>query len=148
MGKRFCFFCRKVLIKTWQNKFCSNQCQADARYKDFKSRWIKGKSNVVTKNVSRYIKRFLLENFRERCSQCGWNKRHQITMRVPLEVDHIDGNADNNQKENLRLLCPNCHALTLSFRNLNKGNGRAWRKKYFKNTINSEVLLADKSMNF
>ncbi len=31
---------------------------------------------------------------------------------IPLDVDHIDGNHNNNVKENLRLLCPNCHRLT------------------------------------
>ena len=51
-----------------------------------------------------------------------------FTNVVPIEVDHKDGNVDNNSEENLRLLCPNCHALTPNFRNLNKGRGRSWRK--------------------
>lgn len=61
--------------------------------------------------------------------QCGWNQRHSITHRIPLEIDHIDGNANNNNEDNLRLLCPNCHSLTPHFRNLNRGHGRAWRQK-------------------
>lgn len=63
----------------------------------------------------------------EKCSMCGWNKRHPITHKVPLEIDHIDGNADNNKETNIRLICPNCHALTPHFRNLNRGRGRKWR---------------------
>jgi len=35
---------------------------------------------------------------------------------VPLELDHIDGDHGNNAKENLRLVCPNCHALTPTYR--------------------------------
>jgi len=69
-----------------------------------------------------------MEKYDERCSLCGWNKRHPLTNNVPLEVDHMDGNADNNHEDNLRLVCPNCHSLTSTFRNLNKGKGRTWRK--------------------
>ena len=37
-----------------------------------------------------------------------------------LQVDHIDGNPDNNKGNNLRLLCPNCHSLTPTYKGGNK----------------------------
>jgi hypothetical protein len=40
---------------------------------------------------------------------------------IPLELDHIDGNFGNNQLNNLRLLCPNCHAQTPTYRGKNIG---------------------------
>ncbi|MPY62009.1 HNH endonuclease signature motif containing protein [Streptomyces spongiae] len=43
---------------------------------------------------------------------------------LPLEVDHVDGNWRNNRLENLRLLCPNCHSTTDSYRGRNKGRAR------------------------
>lgn len=74
-----------------------------------------------------------MEKNGEQCSFCGWHKKHPTTGNVPLEIDHVDGNAENNQEKNLRLLCPNCHSLTPSFRNLNKNKGRVWRRgKYIK----------------
>lgn len=38
---------------------------------------------------------------------------------IQLELDHIDGNNENNNLSNLRLLCPNCHALTPTYRGKN-----------------------------
>lgn len=83
-----------------------------------------------------HLKRYLVGTRGEFCSLCGWNTKHPITHKVPLEIDHINGNAEDNQEDNLRLVCPNCHSLSSNFRNLNKGKGRSWRSlKYIKNRI-------------
>ena len=50
------------------------------------------------------------------CQKCGFNKRRDDGG-IILEMDHIDANHHNNSKENLRILCPNCHAMTDNFRN-------------------------------
>ena len=127
-----CLRCQKELSNR-QKIYCSNLCQITYQYESFIQSWkeecVSGKSTLVTKNISKHLKRYLTELHGERCSECGWNKRNVITQKVPLEVDHIDGNSENNHIKNLRLLCPNCHALTPHFRNLNKGNGRRWRVK-------------------
>lgn len=55
-------------------------------------------------------KQIVLEEQNYRCLHCGineWNGKSII-----LELDHIDGNNTNNQRNNLRCLCPNCHSQT------------------------------------
>ena len=95
-----------------------------------------GKRGIKTQNISAYIARYLREKYGDTCSLCGWHKTNSKTGKVPLEIDHVVGNSENNSEPNLRLLCPNCHALTPSFRNLNKGKGRQWRREKY----NSKTL--------
>ena len=51
----------------------------------------------------------------ESCRESEW-----LEQPIPLELHHINGNNSDNRLENLRLLCPNCHALTDSYRGKNK----------------------------
>jgi hypothetical protein len=100
----------------------------------WKKRKIEGGIGITARNISGHLRRYLAEKFGSKCLICGWSKKHPITGVVPLKMDHIDGNSENNSEENLRLLCPNCHALTPFYKNLNKGKGRKWRMdKYIKN---------------
>lgn len=55
---------------------------------------------------------------------------------IPLELDHIDGNADNNTRDNLRLVCANCHAQTETYKAQNKFSGslrQLMRRERYKN---------------
>lgn len=52
------------------------------------------------------------------CEKCGWSKC-SIDGRIPLELDHINGDSKDNRLENLRILCPNCHSLQSTHRGLN-----------------------------
>ncbi|NCU31035.1 HNH endonuclease [Candidatus Saccharibacteria bacterium] len=54
-----------------------------------------------------------------KCEICGWAKI-SIDGRIPLELDHINGDHSDNRIENLRILCPNCHSLQPTHRGRNK----------------------------
>ena len=133
-----CIVCEGAKAKNNQY-YCSNTCQSEQQYRTYIARWRAGDANggkgINVKTLSGHVRRYLAQKYGDACSLCGWGTVNTFTNKVPLEVDHIDGNADNNSEENLRLICPYCHSLTSSFRNLNKGSGRTWRRlKYIKST--------------
>lgn len=80
----------------------------------------------------RVRKRIVLEQRGHKCEDCGLTEwRGQA---IPLELHHIDGNSDNNLEKNLRLICPNCHALTETYKGANTGKNSSRqitrRKRY------------------
>jgi len=58
----------------------------------------------------------------ERCEVCGWAQISE-DGRLPLELDHANGDRYDNRIENLRILCPNCHSLQPTHRGRNKKKG-------------------------
>lgn len=97
-------------------KYCSNKCQH--AYQSAKK--------LTEGTLGRKALREALFRLRgERCEECGitdWCGKP-----ITFEMDHIDGDHENNELSNLKLLCPNCHSQTPTYRAKNKGNGRAWR---------------------
>ena len=72
------------------------------------------------------LKKYLLREHGEKCWSCGiteWNNKP-----IVFELEHIDGNSENNSITNLSILCPNCHSQTPTYKNRNKGNGRHNRR--------------------
>ena len=99
---------------------------AEKRYQEYIIRWKNGLENGMRGKtaISVYIKKYLFEKFNKKCNRCDWCKINPTTNRIPLEIEHLDGDFTNNKEENLELICPNCHSLTSTYRSLNKGKGR------------------------
>ena len=121
-----CLNCKKILSNR-QIRYCSIQCQANHEYSVYIDNWKKelelgyvGKTKQLTKAIRKYM---LIKN-NNTCQECGWNKLHPIDNKPLVEIDHIDGDASNCTEANLRVLCPNCHSMTPTFRARNKNSSR------------------------
>lgn len=138
-----CLSCGKEPARA-SYKYCSNQCQRDFQYQGYIRRWQKGEIKGLQRLgvVSRHIKRYLRDKYDDSCVLCGWNRVNTYTGVSPLVADHIDGNWRNNHESNLRLLCPNCDALTSTYAGANKGRGRKGRR------VSNRIKEARKLMGY
>lgn len=129
---KYCKNCGKELTSEQRhNIYCSILCQHDFEYKQYIQNWKDGKESGLSGEyqLSKNIKKYLLEKANNKCELCGWGEINPYTNKIPLEIHHKDGNHINNKEENLQVLCPNCHSLTENFKA--RGNGRTDRKKYY-----------------
>ena len=114
-------------VKKGATKFCSYKCLSEYKYKNYITKWKNNEINGLTCKIgstSEVIRRFIFEKYENKCARCGWHEINPYTGKIPLQVEHIDGNYANNNEENLILLCPSCHSLTPTYGARNKGNGR------------------------
>lgn len=113
-----------VVLKKEKNTFCYQQCATDYFLKQTDERYLSG--NISNMNTLKY--HYIRHNFYE-CEICGLST--WMGKELVLILDHIDGNYDNNHHSNLRLVCPNCDSQLPTFKNRNKGKGRAYRRQRY-----------------
>lgn len=124
--ERPCVICGK---KTSHAKCgtCSQTCNQRRLHLINVDKWLNGISlgyRGKAKQVSETVRRYIKETRGTACEQCGWDKKHPVDGKCLTEIDHIDGDASNCKPSNLRVICPNCHAMTPTFRARNKKSSR------------------------
>lgn len=116
---RECITCEQT---TTNDLYCSRSCFWEHMRKKLLDNILAGDASADS------CKKYLIKLHGNKCMDCGWSETNKQSGKIPVEMDHIDGNSDNNNLENLKLLCPNCHSLTPTYGALNLGNGRYIRR--------------------
>lgn len=124
-----CELCSAPLTAT-RRRFCGLRCAGEARRAGAAvvARWLAGKivgHTGRTLNLRVAVHDHLLRSAGYACTLCGWDRRHPDDGRPLVEIDHIDGDAANTAPSNLRVLCPNCHSMTPTFRRRNVRSARS-----------------------
>lgn len=126
--------CDNMFYTYYEQKCCSQKCaqliKSDVKLKD----WLSGDHKLAKASdgsIVNWARRYLLEGTQYRCSKCCWSEI-SANGTIPLEIDHIDGDWSNSSYENLRVLCPNCHALTPNYKVYNSGKNKSTRYSHYK----------------
>ena len=116
--------CARCALVTDNPKFCSPECSEAHRREQSEARV--GTNQLVDVRV---IKRVLLEQRGPKCEICRndtWQGKP-----LPMVLDHINGDWEDHQLGNLRLLCSNCDSQTPTYKAKNKGKGRHSRRERY-----------------
>ena len=119
-----CPVCQGLMLNP-RSTYCSNSCQVESQFKQYIQRWLAGEVSGTSPHggVSRHVRRYLVDRSGDRCEKCGWGQVNPTTGKVPLNVNHLNGDWLDSTPSNVELICPNCHSLTPNFGSLNRGRG-------------------------
>lgn len=110
-----------------------NKCRACVKA-DLISAWLNGNMSVTrhggqSSEPRPFVKEYLKETRGDCCEVCGFDELAPDGRSI-IQMDHIDGDHMNNAIDNLKLLCPNHHAMTPTFGSRNKNSTRAYRRNF------------------
>lgn len=136
----YCLICGKKLKSGHKTEYCQQHLIEHRRQEKIKN-WLEtGKTGfTVDTTIRGIIRQYILEEQKYKCAICSlpneWNGKE-----LHFVLDHIDGNASNSCRENLRLICPNCDSQLETYKSKNKNSARNKRKEFLKETVNKDIM--------
>lgn len=128
--QKYCSKCGKPICSQNQSGLCQDCLREKEREEKIK-KWLEtGDTGCkVATTLRNCIRDYIFGSQDGKCAICGmkaeWNGKE-----LHFILDHIDGDASNNHKENLRLICPNCDSQLDTYKSKNKKSARTHRKNY------------------
>ena len=125
-----CIVCGKKLLSGHITNYCYNHLKEKQRAEKLE-KWLNtGDSGYsVSSTIRGCIREYIMKDQNNRCAICQmeavWNGKE-----IRFVMDHIDGDASNSKRENLRLICPNCDSQLPTFKSKNKNSARKHRINY------------------
>jgi hypothetical protein len=137
-GKNFlCKNCNNQILSI-SNKpvYCCKKCEIEYKTNEYYEYYLKNQNKFCnTTNSMKFIKKHILKEQNYCCQICGiknqWNNKLIVFI-----LDHINGDASNNKRENLRLVCPNCDSQLDTYKSKNKNSAR--KERYLLNYKNKK----------
>lgn len=130
LPEHFCEFCNKGYVRKCSLRSHLAGCILNPSYAEREKKQISKKEKLLTLPFDEMPNSLKYERlFREQngcCNRCGLNEWQG--QKIPLEIEHKNGNHHDNERLNIELLCPNCHALTDTWRGRNKNKGKSGKR--------------------
>lgn len=125
---KICANCGKEFkhFSGYSGKYCSKECFMEHSHKLGYQKIIEGNPSIMRANyIPSPFKNDILQEQGGVCAICGmkpeWNGKPLVFI-----LDHIDGHASNNKRENLRCICPNCDSQLDTYKSKNKCGERSY----------------------